>query len=87
MKKMTKKQVIKSAIKIVEKASKSLDKILTENDMYFDPINKDWCDGPINHSNDKYGNWENVTSNSQCRDGIGLFYEVIYGDTTAQDRL
>lgn len=60
MKKLTKKQVIKAAIKIAKEANKSLDKILNENDMFFDPITMSWKDGAIDHSNDKYGNWENV---------------------------
>lgn len=60
MKKMTKKQVVTAAIKIAKEATKSLNKILNDNDMFFDPINMSWNDGAIDHSNDIDGNWETL---------------------------
>lgn len=60
MKKMTKNQVIKAAIKIAKNANKSLEKILKDNDMFFEPYDS-WKDGAIDHSKDINNNWENVS--------------------------
>ena len=55
MKKNTKNQVIKAAIKIAKNANKSLEKILKDNDMFFDPY-ESWEYGSIDHSKDVNGN-------------------------------
>lgn len=60
MKKITKNQVIKAAIKISNNANKSLEKILKDNDMFFEPYDS-WECGAIDHSKDDNGNWENVS--------------------------
>lgn len=73
MKKMTKNQVIKDAIKITNNAKKSLEKILKDNDMFFDPY-ESW-DGAIDHSKDVNGNWENVSIRN-VRNATNLFFEL-----------
>lgn len=85
MKKMTKKQVVNAASKIAKEATKSLDKILNENDMFFDPINKSWDEGPIDHSKDDDGNWENVVIRNKNRDSVGLFVDLVLADETMRD--
>lgn len=79
MKKMTKKQVVTAAIKIAKEATKSLNKILNDNDMFFDPINMSWNDGAIDHSNDIDGNWENVKIRN-IRNVNDMFLELCGGD-------
>ena len=74
MKKMTKNQVIKAAIKITKNAKKSLEKILKDNDMFFEPYDS-WEDGAIDHSKDVNGNWENV-SIKNVRNVTNLFFEL-----------
>ena len=74
MKKMTKKQVIKAAIKITNNAKKSLEKILKDNDMFFDPY-ESWEYGAIDHSKDVNGNWENVRIRN-VRNVTNLFFEL-----------
>ena len=76
MKKMTKNQVIKAAIKIAKNANKSLEKILKDNDMFFDPYDY-WVDGAINHSKDIHDNWENVSIRN-VRNANKLFFELCY---------
>ena len=60
MKTLTKNQVIKAAIKIAKNANKSLEKILKDNDMFFEPYDS-WEDGAIDHSKDIHDGWENVS--------------------------
>lgn len=74
MKKFTKDQVIKVAIKIVKNANKSLEKILKDNDMFFDPY-ESWEDGAIDHSKDIHDNWENVSIRN-VRNVTNLFFEL-----------
>lgn len=74
MKKFTKDQVIKAAIKIVKNANKSLEKILKDNDMFFDPY-ESWEDGAIDHSKDIHDNWENVSIRN-VRNVTNLFFEL-----------
>ena len=74
MKKMTKNQVIKAAIKITKNAKKSLEKILKDNDMFFDPYDS-WEYGTIDHSKDVNGNWENVSIRN-VRNATNLFFEL-----------
>lgn len=74
MKKMTKNQVIKAAIKISKNATKSLEKILKDNDMFFDPYDS-WKDGAIDHSKDINDNWENVSIRN-VRNANDLFFEL-----------
>lgn len=74
MKKITKNQVIKAAIKIAKNANKSLEKILKDNDMYFEPYDS-WKDGPIDHSKDINDNWENVSIRN-VRNANNLFFEL-----------
>ena len=74
MKKMTKNQVIKAAIKITNNAKKSLEKILKDNDMFFDPY-ESWEYGSIDHSKDVNGNWENVRIRN-VRNVTNLFFEL-----------
>lgn len=74
MKKFTKDQVIKAAIKIVKNANKSLEKILKDNDMFFDPYDS-WEDGAIDHSKDIHDNWENVSIRN-VRNVTNLFFEL-----------
>ena len=74
MKKMTKNQVIKAAIKITNNAKKSLEKILKDNDMFFDPY-ESWEYGAIDHSKDVNGNWENVRIRN-VRNVTNLFFEL-----------
>ena len=71
---MTKNQVIKAAIKIAKNANKSLEKILKDNDMFFDPYDY-WVDGAINHSKDIHDNWENVSIRN-VRNANKLFFEL-----------
>ena len=73
---MTKNQVIKAAIKIAKNANKSLEKILKDNDMFFDPYDY-WVDGAINHSKDIHDNWENVSIRN-VRNANKLFFELCY---------
>ena len=77
MKNMTKKQVIKSAIKIIKSANKDLEKILKDNDMFFDPYNS-FRNGAIDHSKDVNGNWENVSIRN-VRNANNLFFELCDG--------
>ena len=74
MKNMTKNQVIKAAIKITNNAKKSLEKILKDNDMFFDPY-ESWEYGSIDHSKDVNGNWENVRIRN-VRNVTNLFFEL-----------
>ena len=74
MKTLTKNQVIKAAIKIAKNANKSLEKILKDNDMFFEPYDS-WEDGAIDHSKDVNGNWENV-SIKNVRNVTNLFFEL-----------
>ena len=74
MKKFTKNQVIKAAIKIAKEANKSLEKILKDNDMFFDPYGS-WEYGTIDHSKDVNGNWENVSIRN-VRNANNLFFEL-----------
>ena len=74
MKTLTKNQVIKAAIKIVKEANKSLEKILKDNDMYFEPYDS-WKDGAIDHSKDIHDNWENVSIRN-VRNANNLFFEL-----------
>ena len=74
MKKITKDQVIKAAIKIAKNANKSLEKILKDNDMFFDPYDS-WEDGAIDHSKDIHDNWENVSIRN-VRNANDLFFEL-----------
>ena len=74
MKKMTKNQVIKAAIKIAKSANKRLEKILKDNDMYFEPYDS-WKDGAIDHSKDVNGNWKNVRIRN-VRNTNNLFFEL-----------
>ena len=74
MKKMTKNQVIKAAIKITKNAKKSLEKILKDNDMFFDPYGS-WEYGTIDHSKDVNGNWENVSIRN-VRNETNMFFEL-----------
>ena len=74
MKKITKNQVIKAAIKIAKSANKRLEKILKDNDMYFEPYDS-WKDGAIDHSKDVNGNWENVSIRN-VRNATNLFFEL-----------
>ena len=74
MKKMTKNQVIKAAIKITKNAKKSLEKILKDNDMFFEPYDS-WKDGAIDHSKDVNGNWENVSIRN-VRNETNMFFEL-----------
>ena len=74
MKNMTKNQVIKAAIKITNNAKKSLEKILKDNDMFFDPYDS-WEYGAIDHSKDVNGNWENVSIRN-ARNATNLFFEL-----------
>lgn len=78
MKKLTKKQVITAAIKIANNASKSLEKILKDNDMFFDPYNS-WDYGAIDHSKDVYNNWENA-SIRDVRNAYNMFLELCDGN-------
>ncbi len=78
MKKLTKKQVITAAIKIANNASKSLEKILKDNDMFFDPYNS-WDYGAIDHSKDVYNDWENV-SIRDVRNADNMFLELCDGN-------
>ncbi len=71
---MTKNQVIKAAIKITKNAKKSLEKILKDNDMFFDPYDS-WEDGAIDHSKDVNGHWENVRIRN-VRNVTNLFFEL-----------
>ena len=71
---MTKNQVIKEAIKITKNAKKSLEKILKDNDMFFDPYDS-WEYGTIDHSKDVNGNWENVSIRN-VRNANNLFFEL-----------
>ena len=74
MKALTKNQVIKAAIKIAKEANKSLEKILKDNDMFFDPYDS-WEDGAIDHSKDIHDNWENVSIRN-VRNANDLFFEL-----------
>ena len=74
MKTLTKNQVIKAAIKIAKEANKSLEKILKDNDMFFEPYDS-WKDGAIDHSKDINDNWENV-SIKNVRNANNLFFEL-----------
>lgn len=74
MKKFTKDQVIKAAIKIAKNANNSLEKILKDNDMFFDPYDS-WEDGAIDHSKDIHDNWENVSIRN-VRNVTNLFFEL-----------
>lgn len=74
MKKMTKNQVIKAAIKITNNAKKSLEKILKDNDMFFDSYDSLEY-GTIDHSKDVNGNWENVSIRN-VRNATNLFFEL-----------
>ena len=76
MKKMTKNQVIKAAIKIAKNANNSLEKILKDNDMFFGPYDS-WKDGAIDHSKDINNNWENVSIRN-VRNANNLFFELCY---------
>ena len=71
---MTKNQVIKAAIKITKNAKKSLEKILKDNDMFFEPYDS-WKDGAIDHSKDVNGNWENVSIRN-VRNETNMFFEL-----------
>ena len=77
MKKFTKNQVIKAAIKIAKEANKSLEKILKDNDMFFEPYDS-WKDGAIDHSKDVNGNWENVSIRN-VRNANSMFFELCNG--------
>ena len=74
MKTLTKNQVIKAAIKIAKNANKSLEKILKDNDMFFEPYDS-WKDGAIDHSKDINDNWENVSIRN-VRNANNLFFEL-----------
>ena len=74
MKNMTKNQVIKAAIKITNNAKKSLEKILKDNDMFFDSYDSLEY-GTIDHSKDVNGNWENVRIRN-VRNVTNLFFEL-----------
>ena len=74
MKTLTKNQVIKAAIKIAKNANKSLEKILKDNDMFFDPYDS-WEDGAIDHFKDVNGNWENVSIRN-VRNVTNLLFEL-----------
>ena len=74
MKNMTKTQVIKAAIKITNNAKKSLEKILKDNDMFFDSYDSLEY-GTIDHSKDVNGNWENVSIRN-VRNATNLFFEL-----------
>ena len=74
MKNMTKPQVIKAAIKITNNAKKSLEKILKDNDMFFDSYDSLEY-GTIDHSKDVNGNWENVSIRN-VRNATNLFFEL-----------
>lgn len=78
MKKLTKKQVITAAIKIANNASKGLEKILKDNDMFFDPYSS-WDYGAIDHSKDVYNNWENA-SIRDVRNAYNMFLELCDGN-------
>ena len=71
---MTKNQVIKAAIKITKNAKKSLEKILKDNDMFFDPHDSLEY-GTIDHSKDVNGTWENVSIRN-VRNATNLFFEL-----------
>ena len=73
MKTLTKNQVIKAAIKIAKNANKSLEKILKDNDMFFEPYDS-WEDGAIDHSKDIH-DWENVSIRN-VRNANDLFFEL-----------
>ena len=77
MKTLTKNQVIKAAIKIAKNANKSLEKILKDNDMFFEPYDS-WKDGAIDHSKDVNGNWENVSIRN-VRNANSMFFELCNG--------
>lgn len=74
MKKLTKNQVIKVAIKIAKNANKTLEKILKDNDMFFEPY-VSWKDGAIDHSKDVHNNWENVNIRN-IRNANDMFLEL-----------
>ena len=74
MKTLTKNQVIKAAIKIAKNVNKSLEKILKDNDMFFEPYDS-WKDGAIDHSKDINDNWENVSIRN-VRNATNLFFEL-----------
>ena len=74
---MTKKQVITAAIKIIKSANKDLEKILKDNDMFFDPYNS-FRNGAIDHSKDVNGNWENVSIRN-VRNANSMFFELCNG--------
>ena len=74
MKALTKNQVIKAAIKIAKEANKSLEKLLKDNDMFFEPYDS-WKDGAIDHSKDIHDNWENVSIRN-VRNVNDLFFEL-----------
>ena len=74
MKTLKKNQVIKAAIKIAKEANKSLEKILKDSDMFFEPYDS-WKDGAIDHSKDINDNWENVSIRN-VRNANNLFFEL-----------